>query len=291
MQRFQPKLVLSPVDFSELSSLALRYAQKMVKCFDARLLVMHAESFMPPVEFTSQQLDRLLGEFKLARETLLERLKDYTVTLLGDKGAADTLVVDGRAVPAIAKVAAERGAGLIVMGTHGRSGLSRVMLGSVTERVLRETDVPVLTVRPHKPGLSEAPADVRRILCPVNFSSIAIKALEHAVSLAECFGGELQVLHVREIGSGNAPDPEQMARLCQWIPNQLRARCRIEEVVRHGNAAEEIIRFAEGQGCGLIVLGAQHRRFFDTTVLGTTTVRVTRHAPCPVFTVVQKPLE
>jgi nucleotide-binding universal stress UspA family protein len=291
MERFQPKLILSPVDFSELSSLALRYAQRMEKCFDAKLLVLHAENFMPPVEFTSGQVDQLIGEFKLAREAVLGRLKEYTVNLLGHREAAETLVVDGRAVPAIVKVARERGAGLIVMGTHGRSGLSRVMLGSVTERVLRETDVPVLTVRPHDPPLGEAPGDVRRILCPVNFSSIAMKALEHAVSLAKCFGGELQVLFVRETGSGEAPDPEQMSRLCQWIPDQLRSGCRIEERLRHGSAAEEIIKFAGAQGCGLIVLGAQHRKFFDTTVLGTTTVRVTRHAPCPVFTVVQKPVE
>jgi nucleotide-binding universal stress UspA family protein len=288
MERFPPKLVLCPVDFSELSSLALQYARKMAECWNARLVVLHAESFMPPPEFTARQIDQLVGELQRSQEAVRDYLGKYVQEQLGSAAAAESVVIDGRAVPAIVSTAREKGAGLIVMGTHGRSGFSRVMLGSVTERVLREADIPVLTVRSRQLGTSGTVVSPKRILCPVNFSGIATKALEHATALTECFGGELTVLQVDESDRTTSVDPIQKERLCRWIPAQLRSSCRIQEAVLQGDPAEEIIRTASEGNFDLIVLGAHHKRFLDTTVIGTTTVRVTRHAPCPVFTVIQK---
>ena len=81
---------------------------------------------------------------------------------------------------------------------------------------------------------------------------------------------------------------KEMDRLCQWVSSKLMAGCVIKELVRQGHAAEQILDLARSMHSDLIVLGAQHKRFFDTTVLGTTTVRVTRHASCPVLTVIHK---
>jgi nucleotide-binding universal stress UspA family protein len=288
MKIFRPKFVLCPVDFSDLSSLALQYAHRIATCFDARLMVLHAESFMPPPEFTSRQVDYLVGELQRSRAAVHDHLGKYVQERLGNVNATESVVIDGQVVPAILKVAKEKSAGLIVMGTHGRSGFSRVMLGSVTERVLREADIPVLTVRTRQSGTTSEVVPPKRILCPVNFSDIAMTALEHAVALAECFGGELSVLQVAESGRAQITGPVQKEQLCQWIPEKFRSNCRIQETVLQGEPAEEIVRTASDGGFDLIVLGAKHKRFLDTTVIGTTTVRVTRHAPCPVFTVIQK---
>jgi len=197
----------------------------------------------------------------------------------------ESLLVEDTPARAILETAREREADLIVMGTHGRSGLSRVMLGSVTERVLRESDRPVLTIR-YTTGMSPEPrGSIRSLLCPVNYTPVARKALQHAVALAQCFDAELTVVHVLEDEAQKASDREALARLCEWVPEEVRRHCRVKELIRRGDAAEQIIETARALGNDLIVLGAQHKRFFDATVIGTTTVRVTRHAPCPVLVV------
>ncbi len=157
----------------------------------------------------------------------------------------------------------------------------------MAERVLRETEEPVLTVRGREEEERKPLAPIRKILCPVNFTDVARKALGYATTLAERFAAELRVLTVVET-PGEVSEEEEKEKLCAWIPGILHSRCRMEEVVRRGNAAEQILQAATSDGCDLIVLGAQHKRFWDSTVLGTTTVNVTRYAPCPVFTVVQK---
>ena len=126
------------------------------------------------------------------------------------------------------------------------------------------------------------------MLCPINYTDVALKALEHAVGVTKCFEAELLVLHVIESHSTDVKKEEEHERLCAWIPGSIRSRCSLKEIVRQGDAAEEIIEMASSASCDMIILGAQHKRFYDTTVLGTTTIRVTRHAPCPVLTVVRK---
>jgi nucleotide-binding universal stress UspA family protein len=171
-------------------------------------------------------------------------------------------------------LATQLNADLIVMGTHGRTGFNRWMLGSVAERVLRESPVPVLTVRsaPREP--------IHQILCPVHDTELSRRALGVAAGIGACFDASLTVLHVHE-PAGNKP----VRDLCSWIPAEERARCAIRELVLHGDAGEEIVRLATEEPCDMVVLGASRRRFFEGMVLGTTTLRTVRHAPCPVLTV------
>jgi len=100
------------------------------------------------------------------------------------------------------------------MGTHGRSGINWMMLGSVTEKVLHETDRPVLTVREKRGITNGASVSVRQVLCPVNYTDVAAKALEHAVAISECFDAELSVLHVVEFPSTDVKEEEEHGRLC-----------------------------------------------------------------------------
>ncbi len=88
------------------------------------------------------------------------------------------------------------------------------------------------------------------------------------------------VFHVVE-PSGRNPIPD----LCSWVPREERTRCDIRELVRHGDASEEIVRLATEEPYDLVVLGAPRRRFFEGMVMGTTTLRTVRHAACPVLTV------
>lgn len=289
MEHFHPRLILSPTDFSELATAALVYGRDVAACFGARLLVIYADPFLPPPYFTVEQVGDVTRALERSREAARAHLTRYVQEHVGETVGWEARVVEDHAVSAIVRTAERESVDLIVMGTHGRSGIGRFMLGSVTERVLRETNRPVLTVR-WRPGTEQrALLPPRRVLCPVNFTEVALAALHPAAAVAQCFGAELVVLHVVESSGSGGAEEEVHQTLCQWIPPDVRARCQLREMVRRGDAAEQIIAAAESLGSDLIVLGAQHRRFFDTTVIGTTTVRVTRHAPVPVLTVIRGP--
>lgn len=278
-----PRHILAPVDFSELSALALQYADALSRCSGARITVLHASSFEAPPYFTQGQIEELRARLRAAQRQAERDLRDFVRKALGPEAALpEVRVVEGRPTETILRTAAEIGADLIAMGTHGRSGWNRLMLGSVTERVLRESSIPVLTVRANA-APPPRPLVIRHILCPVNDTAVARRALEHAAEMARCLDANLTLLHVDE---GRKPDT--IADLCAWVPSEQRARCRIREVVRRGEAAREIIAQAAEEGCDILVIGAQHRRFFDSTVIGSTSVRVVRHAPCPVLTVIAR---
>jgi nucleotide-binding universal stress UspA family protein len=179
----------------------------------------------------------------------------------------------------IQEYAAAQNVGLVVLGTHGRKGIGRLLLGSVAERILRVARYPTLIIRPFPAqDVPEAAAPrVSHILCPVNYSEVARAAFEHASAVARAFAARLTAVFTVE---QEHPTAENL----QGAEDRLR-ECRIQAVVRHGDAGEQVISIAREAAVDLVVIGAQHRRFADTTVLGVTTVRVTRHAPCPVLVV------
>jgi nucleotide-binding universal stress UspA family protein len=274
--------ILSPVDFSDLSADALRYASLLARCGSARLVVAYAQSFSPPPYFTEGQVGELERQFHDAfqgAEAALRRFVDAELDAEA-ASAAEVRIVEAMPVDGILRLTRDIKADLIVMGTHGRSGVNRLMLGSVAERILRESEIPVLTVRGDTEAAMTPP---KAILCPVNNTSAAREALSMAAHLARCFGGNLVAVHVKEDRAGQG-----ISDLCAWVPDEIRSHCTIRELTREGDAAEEIVSLAKETPCDLLVIGARHRRFFDSTVLGSTTARVVRHAPCPVLTVYAK---
>jgi nucleotide-binding universal stress UspA family protein len=273
--------ILCPVDFSETSALGLRFALALARCSAARLTAVYADQFLPPPYFTESGLEEMRKQLRGAALAAGTHLQQFAARTLGEV-QIDTKVVEALPVDGILQVARDISADLIAMGTHGRSGFNRLMLGSVAERILRASEVPVLTVPPSAAELPRAP-EFKRILVPVNGSEAARSALEYAARLAKCFTSELTVLHVREDGKAGAiPD------LCEWVPKELRSNCRLVEVAEGEGAAHSILAASSDHGCDLLVLGAKRRRFFDSTIIGTTSVRVVRHAPCPVLTVISR---
>ena len=150
METFQPKSILCPTDFSEPATLALHYGKHLADCFDARLIVLYADPFSPPPYFISGQLGDLTTQLERSKGAAREYLTHYVSEHIGGSGKVEMVVAENQTVPAILLMAEEKKIDMIVMGTHGRSGVNRFMLGSVTERVLHETDRPVLTVRGKK---------------------------------------------------------------------------------------------------------------------------------------------
>ena len=268
--------ILVPVDFSEISAHSLRTASLLAaRCGHARMVAMYANWFEAPPYFTAGRLAELQTEFRESLQVAERSLGAFVRSTLGDHAdSVEVRVIEALPADGIRRLATQTKAQLIVMGTHGRSGLNRWMLGSVAERMLRESPVPVLTVRsaPREP--------VRQVLCPVRDTELSRQALSFAAGISACFDATLTVLHVHE-----ASETRPLSDLCSWIPAEERTRCVIRELVRHGDAAEEIVKVATEEPYGFVVLGAARRRYFEGMVLGTTTLRTVRHAPCPVLTV------
>ncbi|MBZ5552969.1 MAG: universal stress protein [Acidobacteriia bacterium] len=288
MSPFGLRTILCPVDFSDLSALALKYAVDFRKCSGGDLLILFANPFLPPPQLTGPQIDQLAEAWNESKRSTEQYLASFVEKQLGEAPTGiELIVVESPPVNAIVETAGLRTVDLIVMGTHGQGGETRMLLGSVAERVLRESGCPVLTVRLKKEK-TKTPAAIRNILVPINFSVVSRMALVSAGRIAECFGATVSVLRAIEPFEEPCNEADEMTRLQAWVPPEIRKKCEIQEFVIKGEGAERIVSFAEEEKIDLIVLGAQHRKFFDSTIVGTTTLRVVRHAPCPVFTLIRK---
>lgn len=267
--------ILCPVDLSPISANALRHAVRLAACNEAKVVAVLVSWFEVPAYFTASRIESL---HRQAHDSLSEAravLGRFVETTLGAAAADVELVIEeGSPSLAILKLAAERNAGLIVMGTHGRTGINRWMLGSVAERVVRESPVPVLTAR------SAPVAEPGPVLAAVNDTELSRQLMSRAAGLAARCGRSLVVVHVRE-SNGEAP----ISDLCEWIPEAARSRCTVHELVRHGDPAEQIITAASEANASLLVIGASKRSFFQGSVLSRTALRVIRQAACPVLSI------
>jgi nucleotide-binding universal stress UspA family protein len=302
--------ILCPVDFSDFSKRAVDHAIAIARRYESKVTVLHVcpavpafayAAGMPPVEsivLTDADRGRLRSE--------LQAFADCDAK---SGVPIDFVVLQGDALREILDEAASVKADLIAVGTHGRSGFERLFLGSVTEKLLRKADCPVLTVPPHNPNTVPAsPGLFTRILCPIDFSECSKAALQYAMSMAQENDAELVVLYVvaNDLAPlpGQSPDDgvdhtisvadffirreEQVRRLLQGsVPETVRTYCRVETMTTHGKPSTEILRLAHERHTDLIVIGVRGRNAAGLTVFGSTAQQVVRLATCPVLTIRQ----
>lgn len=272
--------ILVPTDFSELSSFALPYAVRLAQRLGASITMLHADPFVEPIDLVG---GGILAHDAVRIDELRTLAEDRLAVFASEHVPAGVPVTRLTRVAspfvAIADVAAETGADLIVMGTHGRSGWRRALLGSVAETVVKETTVPVLTVRHASPS----GGSFSRILCPVNFSDVSRVALEDAWVLAAACDAEVLVAHVVEAHVEGGEE-----RFRAWVPPTIQGRLEYKELALGSEPAQQIVEFAEAEKCDLVVIGANRQRQSDTTVIGTTTESITRNAPMPVLVVARR---
>ena len=172
---------------------------------------------------------------------------------------------------------------LIVMGTHGLRGIERLMLGSVTERVLRRARCPVLAVRkPAHHVISSVqdpePVHLRKMLLCTDFSDHSHRASEYAVSMAKEYGAELTLLHVLETFPSSTDvenkTMEVLEQLDQTVPSDRRWGCTVNSKVRIGKPYQQIIQLALETETDLVIMGVRGRGALDTALFGSTTYRV-----------------
>lgn len=304
IQVIEIKRILCPVDFSEFSRHALAHAVMLARWYDSTVTVFHAyPPAAPPMIFAGDPAGVAIAPILTpgeARDQTLTRLASFANCVKPEAVPVSFEARPGNAVPSILDLAKSLPSDLIVMGTYGRSGVDRLILGSVTEKVLRKSRCPVMVVPPPVSAAAESvPVLFERILCAIDFSAASSAALTFALSVAQEANAELIIMHVIE----NVPDTEHWKqgdptllrfildaeadatrRLRESVPSDARNWCKPVEVLTTGKPYREILRVAREQDAHLIVMGVHGRSPIDLMFFGSTTHHVVRSATCPVLT-------
>lgn len=259
--------ILCPVDFSDASRGALRYAKVLTEHFGGRLVVLAVED-----PLLTEAIDLGTGHVWNPDDTRSE-LARFAANVIGTEQLKTTTieyeVAVGKPAPQILQVARDRACDLIVMSTHGLTGVRKMFFGSTTERVLRETTIPVLATPPADEG-PRSVADIRplisRVLVPVDLSDASVHQVQIARAIAEAFSVPLLVtyvvepvrsplakkLHLPSIELERKTRAEDaLSELLATVPRQLHP----EALVAYGDPAEEISKIARDRRARLLVIG------------------------------------
>ena len=218
----------------------------------------------------------------------------------------EPLISVGHAADEIARIVEEQGMDLVISATRGRSGLKRLILGSVTERLMRTLSCPLLVVQ--NPDKASAASDalnvnMESILIGCDFSPDSEVAFEHGLSLAQEFESELHLAHVvetsiyQQLHKTESPVEEELQqeiqtrlinKLQEMVPEEARNWCKPQTSLLDGHPYEELVKYAEKNNIDMIVLGTRGHGLVKSLLVGSTTDRVVRNAPCPVLSVSRK---
>ena len=276
--------VLCPIDFSEPSRAALRYAAIAASYQNTALTLLTVND-----PLLAQAADMAAGPGSLDADARRELEQFFNDTFSGavPPGEAQVTVATGKPDAEILRIAAERHANLIVMSSRGATGIRKMFLGSITERVLRATTVPVLVTPPAETGptvVDDLRKTIRRILVPVDLNDAMEQTVGAARQVAEILGAPLLLVHViepvRTMVPGHAfaanVDSERRERAeerLQALVERLPAQPRIEPLVVFGEPAEEVAKIATDRQAGLIVMGL-HASAQPGARMGSVTYRV-----------------
>jgi nucleotide-binding universal stress UspA family protein len=283
--------IICPVDLSPASASALRHASAWARWYEAPLRVLYvAENPQIIIDGSGETL--VYPTCSLAEiRTLVER---FVSQALPSEPMPTVTVLEGDPVTTILEEAARWTQALVIMGTHGWTGLDRVLLGSVTERVAHGLACPLLVVPPKEKTGPVAGIDLKRILCAVDFRPSSLAGLRYALSLAQERRARLELVTVLDAPHHRdalALDEEREHRtamrdaLRDRVPNDAREWCVIQEEVLRGSPAEALVTYAGDVLAELLVIGTGDRRHLRALWLGSTTGRLLRSARCPVLIV------
>jgi nucleotide-binding universal stress UspA family protein len=283
--------VICPVDLSTASAGALRHAAAWARWYQVPLRVLYVNT--PPQVLADGSGQTIVFPAPPIDEVRREVTHFVTTYLPGEplpvidvqEGSADSVILEhlGRWPQA-----------LLVMGTHGRTGLKHLLLGSVTERVSHATTNPLLIVPPHDGTQRHKAIELKRLVCAVDFRPSSLAGLRYALSLARQGRQQLDLVTVvdapRMGDDGSLEEArEQRASMRDafraHVPDDVHQWCVVHEEVLRGAPPDALLAYAGDVAADLIVMGTGDHGWFHTLWLGSTTARVARSAACPVLIV------
>ena len=289
--RLTLKNILLLTDFSEPSELAVSFASAIAREYESELYAMHVLTPLPMTYATPESAAAAIEGLEEGVQAGMQRLDAQLVGV-----PPETMLVRGESVwPSVEQALSECEIDLVILGTHGRTGAMKLLLGSVAEEIFRRAGVPVLTIGPSVSKGFHRGGQFRRVLFATDFTTEAQVAAPYAISMAQEHQARLLLLHVMR-------DPDFKARkriaedsvanamhqLYELVPQEAELWCRPKATVRFGNPAERILEAAVELEADLIVLGvrgASGHLSAATHLERTTAHKVVAHAPCPVLTV------
>lgn len=294
MKSFQHILVAT--DFSDPAARALEIACRLAKELDARLTLLHV-AWPPGAAIGAYVQGGLTTEADARREA--ESLLAIAVDRAQHVGVrAEPVLTGGEPWERILAVSKEKAADLVVMGTHARKGFSRLVLGSVAEKVVRLSPVPVLTTSSSSHPTAEF-IPPREIVVATDFSQPAKLALDHAIELARRVGGRITVLHafmLPQVDYGMLPyyPSDEVEAAAQKALDEEVGRAKTEYanvvgVVEFGDPAEHVFQLVAKNKADMVVIGTHGKKWISRVLLGTVADRVLRGCPVPVLTVPDAP--
>lgn len=274
------KHILVATDFCPVSIAALRHAVGIARRYNSTVSLLHVidpviyglagpEGISADVDSALRDCERI--EASLRSDGSLQGLR------------FDSIVKVGPVWITIAETIEEKHSALLVLGTHGRSGVRKLLLGSVAENSFREARCPVLTVGPKVLQSKSCGAEAKHFLVPTDLSSESMNALPYGISLARATGGDLTLLHVLNARADSNHDVEQVKiRLREFLQLHPDTEKTARFLVETGPPAEVIVRFAEHQRMDIIVMGLRAWAVSGPP-MWRTAYEVVTQAPCPVL--------
>jgi nucleotide-binding universal stress UspA family protein len=290
------KNILFLTDFSQASEAALPFALSVATAYHSGICALHV---ITPVVYSTHSSGSMYATPDLAadaaaaaEETAHQEMRRLDSQMAGLQH--DSVTVRDVAVwPAVERVLQEREFDLMVLGTHGRTGPLKLLMGSVAEEIFRRSPIPVLTIGPHVRGGAHGAGRFRRLLFATDFSPASLGALPWAFSLAQENQARLTLLYVVKPPTRDSHGPVQSAAtllgdLHELVPKEAEFWCRPEPLLDYGAPGECIVRTASLQSADLIVLGVRSTQ--QHIEVKTHTGKATAHevvacAECPVLTV------
>lgn len=290
--------IVCPVDMTPSTRPLLAFAATWARWYDADLHVLHA---VPPPEMLGDPMGGMIVTtmHRPLREVRAD-LERIVTDVVPEDVRSSVAVIEGQPVDAILHDAHARPRSMVIMGSHGRSGLDRIIHGSITATVAHHTRCAVLVLPARLLDSAEPLPLFSRVLCAVDFLPSSLAALDHALQIAGQANAPIEVLHVLETAGDEealglrhfsvpeyhaAREREALEDLRRHIPERARRWCAVHERVATGHPGWTLLRAAEETQADLIVMGSGDRYHLRSMWLGGATDRVIRMAHAPVLIV------
>jgi nucleotide-binding universal stress UspA family protein len=287
--RIQLKNILYCTDLSDAASTALPCVAGLARHFGSSVFALHVRPIVQPFvapPFGEPMEPMIPGPTETEiREGILKELSGLSDT------PNEVVIADGDVWLSVQTAIDEKKIDLIVLGTRGRTGLSKLVLGSVAEVILRRAPCAVLTVRPNAPSAPARGGEFSEILYATDFSPEASAAAPYAISLAQEFHANLTLLHVipdlkvSDLATRTEVESAYENRLRQIVPPGSELWCEPHFIVLQGTAPDDILSVANQRNANLIILGVRRPSGFATRLPIATAHKVVSNATGPVLTV------
>lgn len=279
--------IVFATDFSKSSENAGRYAHLLARYFGAHLVVAHA--FLPSQ--AALEAEALSHHRSRERTEILARLSETARALASDGVESAPVLAEGNTPAMIAQLADERGPSVVVLGTRGADRLTRGLIGSTADKILRSTRWPCLIVGPHVPTAAPHALPFKRILYATDFTPEAAHAAIYAATLASEAGAAIDVLNV--VPGSAIAHPERLSELERRffreldhvIPQQAREFCNPRTFVDTGNAHHRILEHIRDYGVDLLVIGVRNSSHLDLEIRTSDAFGLVVESTCPVLTI------